>query len=56
MLRSYLYAHFTESLAGLSTIRSYGEVPRFVHDENYYIDLENRALFLVQTNQRLVMQ
>ncbi|KAI0035574.1 ABC protein [Vararia minispora EC-137] len=55
MLRSYLYAHFTESLSGLPTIRSYGEIPRFIHEENYYIDLENRALFLVVTNQRQVL-
>ncbi|KZV75428.1 ABC protein [Peniophora sp. CONT] len=52
MLRSYLYAHFTESLSGLPTIRSYGEIPRFIRAENYYIDLENRALFLTVTNQR----
>lgn len=52
MLRSYLYAHFTESLSGLPTIRSYGEIPRFIRDEDYYIDLENRALLLTVTNQR----
>ncbi|THH16109.1 hypothetical protein EW146_g4487 [Bondarzewia mesenterica] len=46
MLRSVLYAHFSESLTGLSTIRSYGELPRFVKGNTYYIDLENRALFL----------
>ncbi|ETW82987.1 ABC transporter [Heterobasidion irregulare TC 32-1] len=52
MLRSLLYAHFSESLTGLSTIRSYGELPRFIRDNKYYIDLENRALFLTVTNQR----
>ncbi|KAF8896584.1 P-loop containing nucleoside triphosphate hydrolase protein [Infundibulicybe gibba] len=52
MLRSVLYAHFSESLTGLSTIRSYGEIGRFVADNKYYIDLENRALFLTVTNQR----
>ncbi|KAI0321790.1 ABC protein [Amylostereum chailletii] len=52
MLRSLLYAHFSESLTGLSTIRSYGEIPRFVKENRYFIDLENRALFLTVTNQR----
>ena len=52
MLRSLLYAHFAESLSGLPTIRSYGEVPRFLRDNEYYIDLEDRANFLASTNQR----
>lgn len=52
MLRSLLYGHFAESLTGLPTIRSYGEIPRFLDENKYYIDLENRALFLVVTNQR----
>ncbi|GAW05470.1 ABC protein [Lentinula edodes] len=52
MLRSLLYSHFSESLTGLPTIRSYGEIPRFVRDNKFYIDLENRALFLTVTNQR----
>ncbi|KAJ7204157.1 ABC protein [Mycena pura] len=52
MLRSLLYAHLSESLTGLPTIRSYGELDRFVRDNKYYIDLENRALFLTVTNQR----
>ena len=52
LLRSLLYSHFSESLTGLPTIRSYGEIPRFVKENRYYIDLENRALFLTVTNQR----
>ncbi|KAF8175919.1 P-loop containing nucleoside triphosphate hydrolase protein [Mycena galopus ATCC 62051] len=52
ILRSVLYAHLSESLTGLPTIRSYGEIDRFVKDNKYYIDLENRALFLTVTNQR----
>ncbi|KAJ7708108.1 P-loop containing nucleoside triphosphate hydrolase protein [Mycena rosella] len=57
LLRSILYAHLSESLTGayyfrLPTIRSYGEIPRFIRDNKYYIDLENRALFLTVTNQR----
>ncbi|TBU32613.1 P-loop containing nucleoside triphosphate hydrolase protein [Dichomitus squalens] len=52
MLRSLLYAHFAESLSGLATIRSYGEVNRFVRDNEYFIDLEDRAAYLTVTNQR----
>ncbi|KAF9448313.1 ABC protein [Macrolepiota fuliginosa MF-IS2] len=52
MLRSILYAHFSESLTGLPTIRSYGETTRFLRENKYYIDLENRALFLTVSNQR----
>ncbi|KAF7349832.1 ABC protein [Mycena venus] len=39
-------------MQGLPTIRSYGEISRFIRDNKYYIDLENRALFLTVTNQR----
>ncbi|GAB1524453.1 hypothetical protein RhiTH_007607 [Rhizoctonia solani] len=51
-LRSLLYSHFSESLTGLATIRAYGEVNHFLKDNTYYIDLENRALFLTCANQR----
>ncbi|KAI0694596.1 ABC protein [Cytidiella melzeri] len=52
MLRSFLYAHFAESLSGLPTIRSYGMVDRFLEDNVYFTDLEDRAAFLTVTNQR----
>ena len=52
LLRSLLYSHFSESLTGLPTIRSYGETDRFLKDNQYYVDLEDRALFLTITNQR----
>ncbi|KAG8946658.1 hypothetical protein FRC04_011552 [Tulasnella sp. 424] len=51
-LRSLLYSHFAESLSGLSTIRAYGEVDRFLRENEYFNDLEDRALFLTVTNQR----
>lgn len=54
LLRSILYAHFSESLTGLPTIRSYGAIDRFVNDNKYYLNLEGRALFLTVTNQRCV--
>ncbi|KAG9048922.1 hypothetical protein FS837_011659 [Tulasnella sp. UAMH 9824] len=44
--------HFAESLSGLSTIRAYGEVSRFLRENEYFNDLEDRALFLTVTNQR----
>ncbi|KAJ7639312.1 ABC protein [Roridomyces roridus] len=52
LLRSVLYAHLSESLTGLPTIRSYGEIPRFIKGNAYHIDLQNRALFLTVTYQR----
>ncbi|KAL4079849.1 P-loop containing nucleoside triphosphate hydrolase protein [Scleroderma yunnanense] len=52
ILRSLLYAHFSETLTGLSTIRSYGEMKRFIKANRYYADLENRSLFLIVANQR----
>ncbi|KAG1747129.1 ABC protein [Suillus paluster] len=55
MLRSIMYAHFSETLTGLPTIRSYGDMKRFIVANRYYIDLEDRALSLVATNQRQVV-
>ncbi|WVW79674.1 hypothetical protein I302_101643 [Kwoniella bestiolae CBS 10118] len=52
MLRSLLYSHFSESLSGLATIRAYGETDRFIRDNAYYMDLEDRAYLLSATNQR----
>ncbi|WWC87583.1 uncharacterized protein L201_002473 [Kwoniella dendrophila CBS 6074] len=52
MLRSLLYSHFSESLSGLATIRAYGETDRFIKENAYYMDLEDRAYLLSATNQR----
>ncbi|KAJ3566148.1 hypothetical protein NP233_g7188 [Leucocoprinus birnbaumii] len=52
ILRSSLYSHFSESLSGLATIRAYGEVDRFQHDNESRVDIENRAYWLTVTNQR----
>ena len=46
VLRSSLYAHFSESLAGLSTIRAYGESEKFVRTNAHHTDIENRAYLL----------
>ncbi|KAL7419852.1 hypothetical protein Q5752_005768 [Cryptotrichosporon argae] len=52
MLRSLLYSHYSESLSGLATIRAYGETARFIRENGYYMDLEDRAYLLTATNQR----
>lgn len=51
-LRSLMYAHFSESLSGLPTIRSYGEIDRFIADNQYFVDLQARASWLTASNQR----
>lgn len=52
ILRSSLYAHFSESLSGLSTIRAYGEGERFRLENERRLDVENRAYWLTVANQR----
>ncbi|KAK4687016.1 hypothetical protein P7C73_g3094, partial [Tremellales sp. Uapishka_1] len=52
ILRSSLYSHFSESLSGIGTIRSYGESRRFVQDNVDRMDIENRAYYLTIVNQR----
>ena len=42
ILRSSLYAHFSESLAGLATIRAYGETDRFRKESEDRMNIENR--------------
>ncbi|CAG8573111.1 6233_t:CDS:10, partial [Cetraspora pellucida] len=46
ILRSSLYAHFSESLTGLPTIRAYREQARFISTNENYMDIENRAYFI----------
>jgi len=41
-LRSFLYAWFSESLTGLSTIRAFGEQERFLKGTEKFVDIENR--------------
>ena len=42
ILRSSLYAHFSESLAGIATIRAYGETDRFRKESEDRVNIENR--------------
>ena len=46
ILRSSLYAHFSESLTGLATIRAYGETERFRKESEDRMNIENRFVFV----------
>lgn len=50
MLRSAHYAHFSESLGGMSTVRAYGEDERFVAENARRLDIQNRAFLLTRAN------
>ncbi|KAK9311885.1 P-loop containing nucleoside triphosphate hydrolase protein [Lipomyces starkeyi] len=43
--RSPLYAHFQESLNGVSTIRAYSQIRRFNWINEYHIDFNNKAYY-----------
>ena len=52
--RSPFYAHFQETLTGLSTIRAYNEQNRFIQNCNDKIDYMNGPFYLLVTAQRWV--
>ncbi|KAF8753349.1 Multidrug resistance-associated ABC transporter [Rhizoctonia solani] len=52
ILRSRLYAAFSEALTGISTIRAYREQPRFVGTSERKIDMGNKAYFMTIACQR----
>ncbi|EJD44619.1 ATP-dependent bile acid permease [Auricularia subglabra TFB-10046 SS5] len=52
ILRSLLYASFSEALTGLGTIRAYKEEPRFVRDSETKLDSENRVCTSMLASQR----
>src|SRR3954468_18170297 len=43
--RSPIYAHFQESLGGVSTIRAYRQQDRFEHENEWRVDANLRAYF-----------
>lgn len=43
--RSPIYAHFQESLGGISTIRAYQQQDRFQRENEWRIDANQRAYF-----------
>lgn len=54
--RSPLFAHFSETLTGLPTIRAYRQGPRFI-DENFNrLNGNNRPYFISQVSQRWLAQ
>lgn len=52
ILRTTLYAGFTEALNGLGTIRAYRAETRFVRESEKRLDSENRSYFLTIVVQR----
>ncbi|KAH6909905.1 ATP-dependent bile acid permease [Coprinopsis sp. MPI-PUGE-AT-0042] len=52
LLRSVLYASFSESLTGVSTIRAYREQDRSIKDAERGLDYQNRAYFMLNSLQR----
>ncbi|KAF9974116.1 hypothetical protein BGZ73_002614 [Actinomortierella ambigua] len=51
-LRSFLYAYFSESLTGLSTLKGYQAVERAIGKNQDRIDLGNRPYYLFQVGAR----
>jgi ABC-type multidrug transport system fused ATPase/permease subunit len=52
LLRSRIYEHFGESLSGLTTLKAFGALSRFVADNRRKIDAENTAYWLSVACQR----
>jgi ABC-type multidrug transport system fused ATPase/permease subunit len=50
--RSPLFAHFGETLSGVSTIRAYSEQDRFASENAKKLDLSNKALYCQLVSQR----
>lgn len=55
--RSPIFAHFQESLGGISTIRAYGQGSRFTLENEWRVDTNQKAWFLyVSTNRWLAVR
>lgn len=50
--RSPLFAHFSETLTGTSTIRAYAEQSRFAHENARKLDMSNKAVYCQLVSQR----
>ena len=50
--RSPVFAHFSETLGGLSTIRSYNQANRFISDFELKVDENTRASYNNNTGNR----
>src|SRR5205814_4507264 len=51
ILRSDVYSHFAETLAGLTIIRAYGKQDEFSSVNDEALDIMNRAYFIAIVNQ-----
>ncbi|CCG82393.1 putative ABC metal ion transporter [Taphrina deformans PYCC 5710] len=55
--RSPIYAHFQESLGGISTIRAYNQQGRFAQENEWRMDMNQKAWFLyIATNRWLAVR
>jgi len=55
--RSPVYSHFQESLGGISTIRAYEQMDRFMRENEWRIDINIRAYFpLISANRWLAVR
>ena len=55
--KSPIYAHFQESLGGLTTIRAYRQQQRFLHENEWRVDANLRAYFVsVSANRWLAVR
>jgi ABC-type multidrug transport system fused ATPase/permease subunit len=52
LTRSPLFAHFSETLMGLSTIRAYKHQEEFIQGNYMRVDANNRPYFILQCSQR----
>ncbi|BFZ53008.1 ATP-binding cassette glutathione S-conjugate transporter ycf1 [Savitreella phatthalungensis] len=55
--RSPIYAHFQESLGGMSTIRAYDQEGRFARENEWRVDMNQKPYFLyISTNRWLAVR
>ena len=50
--RSFVFNNFNESLGGMETIKTFGEVDRFIERNDYYMNKTNEADYMVNAVQR----
>lgn len=52
--RSFVYNNFNETLTGLSTISAYRAATRFIHLNDYFVDITNEAYYISIASQRWI--
>ncbi|KAK3841126.1 MAG: P-loop containing nucleoside triphosphate hydrolase protein [Linnemannia gamsii] len=53
-LRSHLYAHFTESLTGMATLKAYNRIDHAIKINQERVDLSNRPYYLFHVGTRWI--